>query len=194
MASDTVTTKQSKVTLTNWERLNNAPFPLAGASAVQWNGYIFVLARDGTTLLYHTKLKLWSMLPSYPSSLSDNLPLVNHKGKVLTVTSGTEIVAFDVVSISWRVMAGPPEYSSISYIGVNNDTLYASARISHHYGCNLFVLFSNGEWEKQNACKEWGSKILPTPEYIFEKSKCNIVNLNLEPWTIINCIVFCPLF
>ncbi len=158
------------MTLTNWERLNNAPFPLGGASAVQWNDYIFVLARDGTTLLYQTKLKLWSMLPSYPSSLSDNLPLVNHKGKVLTVTSRSEIVAFDVISISWRVMAGPKS-ATVTYIGVNNDTLYANAR-KYEYNNWQPALFSltNDEWETHNACVEWDSKILPTSEYIFEKT------------------------
>ncbi len=188
--------------LTNWERLNNAPLLLPNASAVQWNEYIFVLASDGTTLLYQTKLKLWSMLPSCTFSLKQNIPLVNYKGKILTVSNSFKLITFDVSSSSWKEATFNPP-GEVSNIAVNGDTLYAKVKNrtngqAYSYGRSKiisriyqYILFSltTGEWKEHseiNEVKEWNSKFFQISDYLFEQTASKIyrhklTDLNSKP-------------
>ncbi len=97
------TSGKSKVTLTNWVRLSNAPLLLPRASAVQWNEYVFVLARDGTALLYHSKHNMWSMLPKSPYK-SFNQALTIHNGRILTMSSNGDVSTFDPPSCQWTTL------------------------------------------------------------------------------------------
>ncbi len=96
-------TKQPKVTLTNWERLNNALLPLAGASAVQWNDHMFVLGHNGITLLYHTKSKIWSVLPTAPYTSTNTTPppLTSHNGQILTMSKGGQMATYNPELGDW---------------------------------------------------------------------------------------------
>ncbi len=163
------------MTLTNWERLNNAPILLPNASAVQWNDFLFVLARDGTALVYHNKLKLWSMLPSYSKSLSDNVPLVNYNGQILTVTSYGQIIAFNTSSSDWTTISGPPE--DAIYIIIQDNTLYTYSKPSS-MSCfsmdtspfSLYSLTTNGWKEHDNITIIYDvNLVLSTSEHFFEK-------------------------
>ncbi len=79
------------MTLTNWVRQTNAPLLLPRASAVQWNDYVFVLASDGTALLYHAKHGMWSMLPKCPiEQLEGAPPITVHKGEVITLSDNKQ--------------------------------------------------------------------------------------------------------
>ncbi len=142
--SETVATKKAKVTvtLTNWQRLNNAPILLSNVSAVPWNDYLFVLASNGTTLLYHIKLKLWSMLPKYNDLYTDgkNVSLVNYKGKILTIYQSNKIVAFDPSLIDWRAINKQP--GCTTYIAVRGDTLYVITNK------NTLLSLDNEEWKE----------------------------------------------
>ncbi len=188
------------MTLTNWERLNNAPILLPNASAVQWNEYIFVLASDGTALLYQTKLKLWCMLPSCTFSVKQNIPLVNYKGKILTVSNNFKLITFDVSSSSWKAATFNPP-GQVSSIAVNGDTLYAKVQkeiineraSSYSYISSSvstmsswdshikykYILFSltTGEWKKHSEIKEikeWNSKFFQISDYFFEQTATKI--------------------
>ena len=101
-ATDTGT--RSKVTLTNWVRSNNAPLLLPRPSAVQWNEYVFVLAKDGTTLLHNSKHGIWSMLPVCSYAPTNPPTAVNYKGLVITMTTNPQgqLMAFDVATSRWR--------------------------------------------------------------------------------------------
>ncbi len=93
------------MTLTNWERLNNAPLPLAGASAVQWNDHVFVLTQDGTIPLYHTKSNIWSVLPNSPyvnySNTTVPTALTIHNGQILTMSTKGQVATFDQQLCDW---------------------------------------------------------------------------------------------
>ena len=93
-----------KVTLTNWKRLNNSPEKLPQASAVQWNDHIFVLARDGTALLYHIKHSMWSALVKCTAQLLDGPPLAVYRGEIITVCADGRVAAFDMSSCRWKWM------------------------------------------------------------------------------------------
>ncbi len=142
---------ETKVTLTNWARLNNAPLLLPRASAVQWNDYVVVLASDGTALLYQAKLKLWSMLPKCHNSMNDNVPLVNYRGKILAASKQSVIEAFDVSSSTWKKMSELRD-TTIVHMAVNCDTLYAyvekKTRVFDHTPA-LFSLTTEG-WKEQD--------------------------------------------
>ncbi len=173
---------ETKVTLTNWVRLNNAPLLLPRASAVQWNDHVFVLASDSTALLFHAKLKLWSMLPKCPYSMNDNVPLVNYRGEIRAVSKDARICAFDVATSSWKVIPKPSEGEIISAT-VNHDTLYVymyvriKTKPTQRYPPRTPALFTTTTrgWEQQdlNDLNELGSKILLTSEHLFiESDKC----------------------
>ncbi len=190
----------SKVTLTNWVRLNNAPLLLPRASAVQWNDYVFVLARDGTALLYHTKHGIWSMLPKCPNKPAVsyesyiNVPLVNYRGEILTVNKFTaDIYAFDATTSSWKKFSGPPTLE-IVHMAVNHDTLRVYAK-SLRYS-SLFRLTTEG-WEEQGLFDNGlCSKILLASEYFFVETARGIyrqkINDSDEPCEPIKTIVLPP--
>ncbi len=164
------------MTLTNWVRLNNAPLLLPRASAVQWNDYVVVLASDGTALLYHAKLKLWSMLPKCHNSMNDNVPLVNYRGEILAASKQSVIEAFDVSSSTWKEISGPPAYTII-HMAVNCDTLYVYVEKKPQsmwgYTPTLFSLTTEGWKEQDFDVKMKGSKLLLTSEHLFiETDKC----------------------
>ena len=95
----------TKVTLTNWVRLNNAPLLLPRASAVQWNDFVFVLASDDTALLYHRKHNIWSMLPKSPYSYFNLTPaLTLHNGQILTMSANGEVSTFNPQLCRWAVL------------------------------------------------------------------------------------------
>ena len=95
----------TKVTLTNWVRLNNAPLLLPRASAVQWNDFVFVLASDDTALLYHRKHNIWSMLPKSPYSYFNLTPaLTLHNGQILTMSANGEVSTFNPQVCQWAVL------------------------------------------------------------------------------------------
>ncbi|XP_064391791.1 uncharacterized protein LOC135339579 [Halichondria panicea] len=97
--------KKSKVTLTNWVRLNNAPLLLPRASAVQWNDYVFVLARDGTALLYHSKHNMWSMVSKSPYTSVNLAPaLTLHNSRILTMSVNGEVSTFDSQLCQWTMV------------------------------------------------------------------------------------------
>ena len=83
-----------------------------------------MLDSDGTTLLYHSTLKLWSMLPKCHN---DNVPLVNYRGKILAASKHAGVEAFDVSSSTWKAISGPPAKEMI-HMTVNCDTLYVYAK------------------------------------------------------------------
>ena len=118
----------SKVTLTNWVRLNNAPLLLPRASAVQWNDYVFVLARDGTALLYHSKHNMWSMLSKSPYT-SDNLApaLTLHNGRILTMSESGDVSTFDSQLCRWTVVKdmNMSEGGGPRIIASDNSNLYS---------------------------------------------------------------------
>ena len=162
------------MTLTNWVRLNNAPLLLPRASAVQWNDYVFVLASDGTALLYHAKLKLWSMLPKCPYHLKENVPLVNYEGKILAVSNRSQICAFDAPTSSWKEESGPT-VEEIIHMAVNHDTLHVYAWVTKSTGymfgkqgkAALFTLTTEG-WEEHDIyIQRYASKLLLTSKHIF---------------------------
>ncbi len=150
MASDTVTTKQSKVTLTNWERLNNAPLPLGGASAVQWNDHMFVLAQDGTTLLYRPEHKIWSMLPKSPYNNSGTAvptTLTIHNGQILTMNEKANVITFDPLIAEWTVkkeMNVNINGKTIKHgiLDSYNNTLYAVVLYASSWGGSDCTAFS----------------------------------------------------
>ncbi len=162
------TSEKSKVTLTNWVRLNNAPLLLPRASAVQWNDYIFVLARDGTTLLYRNKHDMWSMLSKSPYT-SDNLApaLTLHKGRILTMSSSGEVSTFDSQSCQWTAFTdmNMSEGSGTRIITSYNSILYSVVDFKspvqqqqHLRGlnqqaseCTVFSYDPSSKWEK--ICK-----------------------------------------
>ncbi len=95
--------QRSKVTLSNWVRLNNAPVLLPRASAVQWNDFVFVLASDDTALLYHNKHNMWSMLPKSPYT-STNPALTLHNGRILTMSSNGLAATFNPQLCQWTAL------------------------------------------------------------------------------------------
>ncbi len=102
MDTHSLTSQGSKVTLTNWVRLSNAPLLLPRASAVQWNDYVFVLASNDTALLYHNKHNIWSMLPKPPYSyLSPTQAMTLHNGKILTMSANGEVSTFNPQLCRW---------------------------------------------------------------------------------------------
>ncbi len=144
MASDTVTTKQSKVTLTNWERLNNAPLPLAGASAVQWNDHMFVLAQDSITLLYHVKSKIWSMLPKSPYASINNAPpaLTLHNDQIFTMSSRGQVAIFNPRFGKWNELNDMNMNMHENYdcvLASYNSKLYAIVAFMTNQGAALSV-------------------------------------------------------
>ena len=95
----------SKVTLTNWVRLNNAPILITKASAVQWNDFVVVLASDDTALLYHKKHNIWSMLPKPPYSCFNLTPaLTLYNSRILTMSSNGEVSTFNPQLCRWTVL------------------------------------------------------------------------------------------
>ncbi len=156
MASDTVTTKQSKVTLTNWERLNNAPLPLAGASAVQWNDYMFVLAQDGMPLLYHVKSNIWSMLPKSPYTSINNAPpaLTLHNGQILTMSSRGAITTYNPRFGKWMELNDMNMKMQENYdcvLASYNSKLYAIVALMTNQGATLMTSLRVGSEFNPNA-------------------------------------------
>ncbi len=129
----TAAASQPKVTLTNWERLNYAPLPLGGSSAVQWNDHMFVLAQDCITLLYHTKSKIWSMLPKSPyTSLSNAHPaLTLHNDQILTMSKKGQVAAFDPRFSDW---------TELSDMNMKIQTDYDSQCLLVSYNSNLYAI------------------------------------------------------
>ena len=99
------TLSPTKVTLTNWVRLTNAPLLLPRPSAVQWNEYVFVLVKDGTALLYHTKHGMWSVLPRCNKQLpSGPPPLTLHNGQVLNMSTILRLYTVHIETVNTQVV------------------------------------------------------------------------------------------
>ncbi len=97
--------QRSKVTLSNWVRLNNAPLPLTRASAVQWNDFVFVLASDDTALFYHSKRNMWSMQPKPPYNCLNLTPaLTLYNGQILTMSLIGEVSTFNPQLCRWTAL------------------------------------------------------------------------------------------
>ncbi len=97
--------QRSKVTLSNWVRLNNAPLPLTRASAVQWNNFVFVLASDDTALFYHSKRNMWSMQPKPPYNCLNLTPaLTLHNGQIFTMSLIGEVSTFNPQLCRWTAL------------------------------------------------------------------------------------------
>ncbi len=161
--------QRSKVTLSNWVRLNNAPLLLPRASAVQWNDYVFVLASDDTALLYHNKHNMWSMLPNSPYTSTNFAPaLTLHNGRILTMSSNGLAATFDPQLCRWTVLddmrmdeGNRPRllvssnnnlYSVVDFkTQVKQETYLSLARLQQqplHTDCTVFSYNPNSKWEK----------------------------------------------
>ncbi len=156
--------QRSKVTLSNWVRLNNAPLLLLRASAVQLNDFVFVLASDGTTLLYHNKHNMWSMLPKSPYTSTNLTPaLTIHNGRILTMSSNGDVSTFDSQSCQWTVDKdlNMSEGSGPRILVSNNNNLYSVVdfksqveqvqqwqQVGGYEDCTVFSYNSNSKWEK----------------------------------------------
>ncbi len=164
--------QKSKVTLTNWVRLSNAPLLLSRASAVQWNDYVFVLASDGRALFYHSKHNIWSMLPKSPYTSANLAPaLTLHKGRILTMSVKEEVSTFDSQLCQWTMVKdlNMSEGSGPRIIASDNNTLYTIVnfktqmqqeyeqmrrsdsyrQVSYkHTNCTVFSYDPSSKWEK----------------------------------------------
>ena len=151
----------TKVTLTNWVRLTNAPLLLPRPSAVQWNEYVFLLTRDGTALLYHTKQGIWSVLPRCNKLLpSGPPPLTLHNGQILTMSSSGEILSYDLQYSQWETLQYPRLQHGLNSVHVaaltsNSAALLATAQLNNQAPptmlannfCNVHICHTN-KWEK----------------------------------------------
>ena len=155
------TLSPTKVTLKDWVRLTNAPLLLPRPSAVQWNEYVFLLVKDGTALLYHTKHGMWSVLPRCDKQLpSGPPPLTLHNGQVLTMSTGGEILSYNHQYSQWETL----QYNTLRLIGNNHirvaaltsygDALLSTVEPSNHpllsgnrLHCEVHIYQSN-KWEK----------------------------------------------
>ena len=168
------TSQGSKVTLTNWVRLSNAPLLLPRASAVQWNDYVFVLASDGTALLYHSKHNMWSMLPKSPyTSFNFNQALTLHNGQILTMSESGEVSTFDPQLCQWTALtdmkmfegSGPRIIASDNnilysvvdfksqvqqqqYVGRGGRMVLQAPPTPKHTDCTVFSYDPSSKWEK----------------------------------------------
>ncbi|XP_064391790.1 uncharacterized protein LOC135339578 [Halichondria panicea] len=164
--------QKSKVTLTNWVRLSNAPLLLSRASAVQWNDYVFVLASDGRALFYHSKHNIWSMLPKSPYTSANLAPaLTLYKGRILTTSVNGEMSTFDSQLCQWTVVKDLNlfEGSGPRIIASDNNILYSVVdfktqvqqeyeqirrsdnfrQVSYkHTECTVFSYDPSSKWEK----------------------------------------------
>ena len=94
------------VTLTNWERISNAPIDLSKCSAVQWRReFIAVSNSDGNTLLYNVKWNMWSQLAKLPDGTKpcQGCPLTCYDEKLLILTQGGKIYELLPEKNQWRV-------------------------------------------------------------------------------------------
>ncbi|XP_064391794.1 uncharacterized protein LOC135339582 [Halichondria panicea] len=153
---------KTTVTLTNWVRLNNAPLLLPRASAVQWNDYIFVLASDGTALLYHATNAMWSVLISCNETLPPEgpPPLALYKGEVITVSINGTVLCYSKRASQWKEcpeLKMDLKYSYIHSIAMMSDRnnlyviMYYGSRSNPIYGsqaCHVFSYSSGHSWEK----------------------------------------------
>ena len=153
----------TKVTLTNWIRLNNAPLLLPRASAVQWNDYIFVLASDGTALLYHATNAMWSVLISCNETLPPEgpPPLALYKGEVITVSINGTVLCYSKRASQWKEcpeLKMDLKYSYTYSIAMMSDRnnlyviMYYGSRSKPANGyqtaCHVFSYSSGHSWEK----------------------------------------------
>ena len=143
-----------------------------------------MLASDGTALLYHAKLKLWSMLPKCPYSMNGNVPLVNFDGKIVAACKKSGISFFDTPSSSWKEISGP-QATEIIHMVVNCGTLYAYVKkqtqmMWHFHSLALFTLTTEGWKEQQLDVKELGSKLLLTSEHVFVETAKGIYRQNIR--------------
>ncbi len=129
------------MTLTNWVRLNNAPLLLPRASAVQWNDHVFVLASDGTALLYYPKQHgIWSTLISCKEPLPEGPPpLVLYKGEVLTASIKGMVLRYCQIASQWKEC---PE------LKVNGASFYTNSIAMMSDRSNLYAIVYNGPHEK----------------------------------------------
>ena len=113
--------------------MTNTPVILPEASAIQWNEYIVFLTKDGTVLLYHIKLKMWTTLSKCTSTVAGGLPLASYRGQITTMSHNGDLVSFG--SSQWETVQGLSStliteggyFIKISRAMIipNNDTLYA---------------------------------------------------------------------
>ncbi|XP_064391976.1 uncharacterized protein LOC135339674 [Halichondria panicea] len=145
------TSKRSKVTLTNWVRLNNTALLLPRTSAVQWNDYVFVLASDDTALFYHNKHDIWSMLPKSPYKSFNHTPaLTLHNGHILTMSEIGDVSTFDPKLCQWTALndLNMSEGSGPRMIASDNNNLYSvvdfksPVQQEQHFGLGLGSLGS----------------------------------------------------
>ena len=151
------------MTLTNWVRLNNAPLLLPRASAVQWNDYIFVLASNGTALLFHAKHGMWSMLPKCPIEELDSAPpLTVHKGEVITLSDKKQ-ASFDVHLGEWKtesnsfnflkdVCIGGHKKTKKIVIASSEGTLYAVVEWTEERTIRCIYSLNTNDMEMADHC------------------------------------------
>ena len=84
--------------------MNNSPEKLPEASAVQWNDYVLVLPKERTALLYHTKQRIWSLLPKCSINPLNGPPLTTYRGEIITICPNGVVASFHVSSSEWRSM------------------------------------------------------------------------------------------
>ena len=173
---DTLISQKVKVTLTNWVRLSNAPLLLTRASAVQWNDYVFVLASDGTTLLYHSKHNMWSMLSKSPHTSVNLAPaLTLYNDRIITMSERGEMSTFDSQLCQWTMVKdmNMSEGRGPRIIASDNNILYsvvdfkskgqqkqarkggplqfelvAQTVSPKHTDCTVFSYNTSSKWEK----------------------------------------------
>ncbi len=129
-----------------------------------------MLARDGTALLYHAKLKLWSMLPKCPYNLKVNVPLVNYRGEIRGVSNQSEICAFDAATSSWKEVSRPQHQvnntiytvANIIHMAVNHDTLRVYAK-NQWSKMAIFTLTTEGWKDIEFGDNQNASNLLLTP-------------------------------
>ncbi len=193
-------TSQFKVTLTSWERLSNAPIPLAGASAVQWNDYVFVLAYNGMALLYHTKSKIWSALPTAPYTSTNTTPppLTSHNGQILTMSKKGEMATFDPQIGNWRRLsdmnlATKTKRNYVIILASYNRNLYAIIGLDKERSeiefkqtkdcCTIFLFNSNSEWMKVHEFGEpflQSVAIINSTVFVYAGGKIHKILLKVE--------------
>ena len=120
-------------------KLDNCPFDFPKASATQWNEYMFVLASNGTALLYHIKHRMWSTLPQFPRRsyrVNEAVTVVNFKGQLIVLLEGT---LSEFHNGQWKDCTLYPQPTNI--LAVSNKKLYITK------DNKLQSLSEDGQWK-----------------------------------------------
>ncbi len=160
--------------LTNWERLNNAPLPLTGVSAVPWNDYIFVLPYTGMPLLYHTKSNIWSLLPQSPYTNSNTVPpaLTSYNGQILTMSKIGKMATFDPQFGRW---------TELNDMNINLQAEYNCVLASYNSNLYAIVVLADQTATQGLGLQLGGSVVGQSRE---TENSCTIYSYNRESkWT-----------